>query len=66
MEGIFESGDDFSGSVKGGEFLDQPSDCWLLKKDPYLLSTLMLVRMYLKISSQEMSALHCVTMENKK
>jgi hypothetical protein len=32
VAGSYEHGTESSGSIKGGEFLDQPSDCQLLKK----------------------------------
>lgn len=33
MEGFHEHGNESSGTMKGGEFFDQLSDCWYLKKD---------------------------------
>jgi hypothetical protein len=33
VTGSCEHGNEPSGSVKGGVFLDQLSGCWLLKKD---------------------------------
>jgi hypothetical protein len=36
----FELGDEPSGSIKGWEFLDSVSNCWLLKKDTALWSGL--------------------------
>jgi hypothetical protein len=33
VAGCCEHGNEPSGSVKGGVFLDYLSDCWLLKKD---------------------------------
>jgi hypothetical protein len=33
VAGSCEHGNEPSGSIKGGEFLDQLSDCQLLKKD---------------------------------
>jgi len=42
VAGLCEHGNEFSASIKGGEFLDQLSDCMLLRKDSaawrYLIS----------------------------
>jgi len=38
VAGPFEHGKETSGSIKGGEFLDYLSNCWLLKKEYALWS----------------------------
>jgi hypothetical protein len=38
MASSCERGNDSSGRIKGGVFLDYLSDCWLLKKDCVLCS----------------------------
>jgi hypothetical protein len=38
VAGFCEHGNEHSGSIKGGEFLDCMSDYWLLKKDSAPLS----------------------------
>jgi hypothetical protein len=35
MVNSWEHGNEISFSMKGANFLDQPSECWLLKKDSY-------------------------------
>jgi len=36
VTGSFQHSNEPSGSIKGGEFLDQLSNCQLLKKDCYM------------------------------